>query len=396
MTLAVTLEPAQIKQLIEFRRDLHRHPELSLEEFETTIRIAEFLRHHGVEPLSYPLRTGVLAAIQGRHPGPAIAVRADIDALPIEEQTGLEYASTIPGKMHACGHDFHTASVMAALLQTQALAQSEGSFAGTVLFVFQPAEEAGNGADHIIDSGVFDDYGVSAIIGAHNNPLLETGHIGVRTGGLMGSVDEFRIVVRGVGGHAAIPDRTIDPIVVASGIVSGLQHIVSRRVSPLDSVVVTVGMFHAGTANNVISSEAILEGTVRCLGTHTRAPAEERLRKFVLETARAYGATAEIRYEHVLPGVVNDAAITDVVREAAVRVVGEAKVVEAEPTLGGEDFALYQRKLPGCFFWVGTGREEGERYGWHHPQFVVDEEMISVAGQVFTEAAQTYLRQHHE
>ncbi|QSO55390.1 amidohydrolase [Alicyclobacillus curvatus] len=385
-----------MQELIDFRRDLHRHPELSLQEFETTKRIAAFLRQHGVEPLEYPLRTGVLAAIHGKYPGPAIAVRADIDALPIEEETGLAYASIIPGKMHACGHDFHTASVMAALLQTKALAESETSFAGTVLFVFQPAEEAGNGADDIIDSGVFDDYGVSAIIGAHNNPLLETGSIGVRSGGLMGSVDEFRIVIRGVGGHAAIPDRTIDPIVVASGIVSGLQHIVSRRVSPLDSVVVTVGMFHAGTANNVISSEAVLEGTVRCLGAHTRGPAEERLRKFVEESARAYGATAEITYEHVLPGVVNDAAITDVVQKAARRVVGVENVVEAEPTLGGEDFALYQRKLPGCFFWVGTGRKEGGSYGWHHPQFVVDEDMMSVAGQVFTEAAQTYLREHYE
>ncbi|WP_054971344.1 M20 metallopeptidase family protein [Alicyclobacillus ferrooxydans] len=380
------------KALIEFRRDLHRHPELSLQEFETTRRIATFLQAHGVEPLNYPLKTGVLAAIHGKHPGGAIAVRADIDALPIEEQTGLPYRSTIPGCMHACGHDFHTASVMSALLQTKALAEGETSFAGTVVFVFQPAEEAGNGADSIVDCGVFEDYNVGAIIGAHNNPLLETGYIGVRSGALMASVDEFKIVIRGVGGHAAIPDRTVDPIVVGSNIVGGLQHIVSRTVSPLDSVVVTIGTFHAGTANNIIPSEAVLEGTIRCLGTHTRQAAEDRLRKFVTDSAEAYGAVAEIEFEHVLPGVVNDPHVTDLVREAAREVVGSDRVVEAEPSLGGEDFSLYGRKVPGCFFWVGTGRSDGTSYGWHHPQFDVDDAMIPVAGQVFTQAAQDYLR----
>lgn len=383
-----------VAQLVAFRRALHARPELSLQEVETTNRIRAFLTDHGVEILEYALNTGVIARVQGNRPGPCIAIRADIDALPIVEQTGLPYASQSNGVMHACGHDFHTAAVLGATLLLKQQAESEASFNGTVMIIFQPAEELGCGATQIIDTGVFQDHAVQAILGEHNNPRVPSGQIGVAAGPLMASVDDFRIVVQGVGGHAAIPDRTIDPVLIGAEIATGLQHVVSRAVSPLDSVVVTVGTFHAGTARNVIPNEAVLEGTVRCLQPKWRHLVEQRLRSFAIDTAAAYGGRCNVQYERVLPGVVNDPELAKLVAKAAATVVGEASVVQAEPTMAGEDFALYQELLPGLFFWVGVGDTGGQSPGWHHPAFDVDESMIPVAAQVFTEAALEWLHQY--
>ncbi|CAM3852357.1 M20 metallopeptidase family protein [Alicyclobacillus pomorum] len=388
--MAVTLTSTLTEELTLFRRTLHQHPELSLEEYETTRRIRAFLDKHGIEQLDYPLETGVLAVVRGKQPGPCVAVRADIDALPIHEETGLPYASQVAGKMHACGHDFHTACALGAAVLAKTVADSDASFVGSILFVFQPAEEAGVGANMVYDTGVFQDFQVGAIIGEHNNPHLEFGKIGVKSGPLMGSVDEFRIVIKGVGGHAAIPHLAVDPILVGANIVAGLQHVVSRAVSPLDSVVVTVGQFNAGTARNVIPPHAVLEGTVRCLQPEVQDLVERRFTEFVHDTAKAYGAKAEVEYERQLPVVVNDEAVASVVWDSAVKVVGADNVVVATPTLGGEDFAQYQQHLPGCFFWVGTGK----RYGWHHPSFDVDERMISTTSQLFVEAALEWLRRN--
>jgi len=382
-----SVEKTLREELVEFRRILHQQPELSLEEYETTKKIAAFLDRHGIERLSYPLATGVLAIVRGNQPGPCVAVRADIDALPIVEETNLPFKSETSGKMHACGHDFHTSGVLGAAVLAKQLADSPASFAGQILFVFQPAEEIGNGAQFIVQSGVFDDFKVRSIIGEHNNPLQPTGTIGVKAGPIMASVDEFRVVVKGVGGHAAIPELTVDPILVAANMVAGLQHIVSRNMKPLHAVVVTVGQLHAGTARNIIPMEAVFEGTVRCLQPELRDAVEARFRAFVASTAEAYQASAEVTYERVLPGVDNDAAITEIVREAAIEVVGPNRVLDAVPSLGGEDFALYQQHLPGCFFWVGTGKPDGTSKGWHHPGFDVDESMISVTSEVFLSAA---------
>lgn len=374
-------------KLCNFRRQLHRRPELSLQEYETTAAIATFLDEHGIERLNYPLETGVLAIVKGKHPGSTVAIRADIDALPIHEKTNLPFASEIEGQMHACGHDFHTAGVLGAALLAKDIAESEASFVGQILFVFQPAEEEGKGASLVLQTGVFADYDVKAIIGEHNNPRLAFGNIGVKTGPLMGSVDEFTIVVRGKGGHAAIPNLTVDPIVIAAHVVAGLQHIVSRNVSPLDNAVVTVGKLTAGTARNVIPMEAVLEGTVRALQPENRDLIETRLTAFVKQTAAAFGGEADVIYVRELPAVVNDARLSQIVREAAIDVVGEVRVVEAEATLGGEDFALYQEALPGSFFWVGTGNHEGTSEAWHHPKFDVDERMIPVTSEIFVRAA---------
>lgn len=378
------------QELTAFRRMLHTHPELSLEEFETTRHITEFLTSHGIEVLDYPLATGVLAMVRGRRPGPCIAVRADIDALPIVEETKLAFASQTQGKMHACGHDFHTSAGLGAAVLAKQAAESEESFAGSILFVYQPAEEVGQGAGLIMGTGVFEDFQVAAIVGEHNNPLLELGKIGVKSGSLMGSVDEFRIVVHGVGGHAAIPELTVDPIVIGAQLVSGLQHLVSRVTSPHDQVVVTVGTFQAGTARNIIPPHAVLEGTVRSLQPAAREKVEAHFRTFVEQTVAAYGASVTLEFEHILPSVINDEATADVVRVAAATVVGEENVVEADPTLGGEDFSVYQGRLPGCFFWVGTGKG----YSWHHPSFDVDESMIHKTSEVFVAVALRWLEQH--
>ncbi|WP_407654090.1 M20 metallopeptidase family protein [Alicyclobacillus cycloheptanicus] len=376
--------------LVSFRRKLHEHPELSMEEYETTKAIRAFLEEAHIEVLDYPLETGVLAIVRGKRPGPCVAIRADIDALPIVEETGLPWASKVQGKMHACGHDFHTAAGLGAAVLAKQAADSEASFAGDILFVFQPAEEVGQGAASIIATGVFDDLCVGAIIGEHNNPLLACGKIGVKSGPLMASVDEFRIVVKGVGGHAAIPELTVDPIVIGSHIVSGLQHLVSRVVSPHHNAVVTVGKFQAGTARNIIPMEAVLEGTVRTLQPDVRDVIEQRLSQFVKQTAEAFGGDAEVEFERVLPAVINHEKTADVVLEAAKAVVGEDNVVTAETTMGGEDFSVYQEKLPGCFFWVGTGKP----HGWHHPSFDVDESMMHKTSEIFVAAALRWLALH--
>lgn len=380
--------------LVEFRRTLHQHPELSLHEVETTNRIREFLHLLSVEIVPTNLKTGLCAVVRGNRPGACVAIRADIDALPIAEQTGLPFASVSEGKMHACGHDFHTAAVLGAVIRATQRAASNESFPGEILFVFQPAEEVGQGAKQVLESGVLEQLKVGAIFGEHNQPLLPAGTIGVAQGPLMASVDEFRIVVRGVGGHAALPEQAVDPILTAAHIVAGLQHIVSRTIAPMGAVVVTVGSFHAGTANNIIPPEAILDGTVRCLQPQYRDCVEQRLHSFVEQTARAFGAAAEVTYRRVLPGVVNDEGLTELVRSCAARVVGETSVAYASPSMAGEDFSLYQERIPGCFFWIGTGKPDGSSKAWHHPQFDVDESMLSVTAEVFVESAVEWLCAH--
>lgn len=378
--------------LVLFRRLLHQHPELSLREFETTARIQSTLESNGLEVVPLGLPTGICAIVRGARPGGCIAIRADIDALPIVEQTGLPFASQNNGTMHACGHDFHTAAVLGAALLAKDVASTAESFAGAMLFLFQPAEEIGQGAKSVLDSKILERFQVGAILGQHNQPALLTGHIAVKPGPLMASVDEFSIVIQGVGGHAAIPEQTVDPILVAAHVVTGLQHLVSRTIAPLGAVVVTIGSFHAGTANNIIPGHAILEGTVRCLQPEYQDIAEERLRLFVLHTVEAFGATAQVNYRRVLPGVVNDARLAELVRTSAAAVVGEQRVMEATPSMAGEDFSLYQLTLPGCFFWVGTGKPEGGSQAWHHPEFDVDEAMIPIASQVFVETALQWLK----
>lgn len=362
--------------LTSIRRTLHQHPEVSGEEVWTTQQLRYWLTEAGVTILPLPLETGLVAEVRGAQPGPVVAIRSDIDALPIQEETGLAYASTIPGRMHACGHDFHMATVLGAALILQ---EMRSQLAGTVRFLFQPAEETASGAVKLIAAGALE--GVRAVFGLHNKPDLPAGTVGLKHGPLMAAVDTLLITVTGKGGHAAIPDATIDPIVAGSAIVMALQTAVSRNTSPLDSAVVSVGAFQAGTASNVIPPEAKLLGTLRTFSPAVRQAMRPLLERIVTQVAAGYGASATIAFIEGTPAVNNDAAMTELVRGVA-GALG-MPVVEAQPTMGGEDFAEYQQVVPGCFLWMGTGCPQN----WHHPKFTVDESVIPQGAALFAAAA---------
>lgn len=363
-------------RLIAVRRELHRHPELAMEEYWTTARLREWLTEAGLTLLDLGLPVGVVAEVRGEQPGPLIALRSDIDALPVQEETGLPFASAIPGKMHACGHDFHMSVILGAALILQGMREQ---LQGTVRFLFQPAEENTFGARVVIKAGAME--GVQAVFGLHNKPDVPAGHVGVKAGPLMAATDFMSITVTGKGGHAAIPDATIDPVVAGSAIVMALQTAVSRSISPLDSAVVTVASFQAGSAWNVIPPEAKLSGTVRTFTPATRSRVRELVNRIAADVAAGYGASAEVAWTEGPPAVSNDAAMADLMRQSAAKV--GLPVVEAIPTMGGEDFAEYQQLAPGCFVWLGTGTTEN----WHHPKFMVDESVIHQGAALFAQAA---------
>ncbi|WP_134684121.1 M20 peptidase aminoacylase family protein [Brevibacillus migulae] len=374
-----TQEAAAIEletRLITIRRHLHQYPEVANEEFETTKAIRGWLEEAGIRIVNLSLPTGVVAEVGGKHGGPIIALRADIDALPIHEETGLPYASRIFGNMHACGHDFHTSVILGAAFL---LKQQEDTLPGTVRFLFQPAEEKGTGASLLIDHGALE--GVQAIFGLHNKPDLEVGTIGIKPGALMASVDGFEIIVEGLGTHAAIPHTGIDPIVAASQMVTALQSIVSRNISPLEQAVVSVTTFHGGTTWNVIPHKVVLEGTVRTFHEEVRSFIPKRLQTIIEGVAEAYNARVSLRWFKGPPSVQNDPELTELSIETAKKV--GLQVVVPEPSLAGEDFAFYQEKIPGSFVFIGTsGREE-----WHHPGFTVDERALLISAHYFAELA---------
>ncbi|UOY90438.1 M20 peptidase aminoacylase family protein [Bacillus glycinifermentans] len=364
-------------RLINIRRDLHEHPELSFQEFETTKKIRRWLAEENITIIAVPgLETGVVAEIKGREEGPVIALRADIDALPIQEQTGLPFASIHEGKMHACGHDFHTASIIGTAIL---LNRRKDEFKGTVRFIFQPAEEIAAGARKVIEAGVLD--GVSAIFGMHNKPDLPVGTIGLKEGALMASVDRFEITVKGKGGHAGIPNNSVDPIAAAGQIVSGLQSVVSRNISSLQNAVVSITRIQGGSSWNVIPDQVEMEGTVRTFQKEARSAVPEHMKRVAEGIAAGFGARAEFRWFPYLPSVQNDGRFLTAAAEAASRL--GYQTVRAEQSPGGEDFALYQEKIPGFFVWMGTsGTEE-----WHHPAFTLDEAALKTAARYFAELA---------
>ncbi|EHB62528.1 M20 peptidase aminoacylase family protein [Paenibacillus lactis] len=373
-----------IHRFIEIRRHLHRYPELSNEEFGTTQLIRGWLEEAGIRVAEYPLATGVIAEVGGFQEGPIIALRADIDALPVQEETGLPYASTIPGKMHACGHDFHTAALIGT---AYALKQREQELRGTVRLIFQPAEEKAKGAKQVIDSGALE--GVQAIFGMHNKPDLPVGTIGIKEGPLMAAADGFVVEVAGKGSHAAVPEAGLDPIVTASHIITALQSIVSRNVSPLKSAVISVTKLHSGTAWNVIPDKALLEGTIRTFDDDVRQQVLERFSQVVQGVAAAFGTKAAVRWIEGPPPVHNDRKLAKLGYAAADEAGYEA--VLPVPSPAGEDFAVYQREVPGLFVFMGTaGTQE-----WHHPAFDLDERAISVSIDFFTRLAERALRHYH-
>ncbi|MGS5019765.1 amidohydrolase [Paenibacillus sp. JJ1683] len=376
-----TKEQVLEQKLVEIRRHLHRYPELSNEEVETTAYIRRLLKEQDITILDVPLRTGLVAEIGGQQEGPTVALRADIDALPIQEETGLPYASLHPGKMHACGHDFHTASLLGA---AALLKQREQKLKGTVRLVFQPAEEKAKGAAQVLDSGAL--AGVQAIFGLHNKPDLPVGTVGIKEGPLMAAADGFYIEVEGQSTHAAVPHAGIDPIVVSSHIITALQSIVSRSVNPLDSAVISVTKLHSGNAWNIIPDRAHLDGTIRTFDENVRAQVAERFEQVVKGVADAFGTKATIRWIEGPPPVLNDGKLAVIAVQAA-EAVG-LEVVRPIPSSASEDFGFYQKNVPGVFVFVGTaGRQE-----WHHPAFDLDERALPGTAKLLASLAESALK----
>jgi N-acetylcysteine deacetylase len=370
-------------KLIKIRRHLHQYPELSKEEFETTEYIKKWLRNAEIDIRSTGLPTGVFAEIVGGKPGPTVAIRADIDALPIEEKTGLPYASKMKGVMHACGHDFHTAAAIGAALL---LKETQAELNGTVRFIFQPAEESGGGADKVISDGQLD--GVDAIIGLHNKPDLPVGTIGLKEGPLMAAVDRFVINLRGKGSHGGLPHTGKDPIVASAQVISALQSIVSRTISPLQSAVISVTRIEGGNTWNVIPEQVTLEGTIRTFDSFIREDVIDKVNHLLEHISAAFTQEATVLWYPGPSPVTNDGDITKIVTESAKKI--GLKVVEPEPSMAGEDFASYQLHIPGSFAFFGTSGTED----WHHPAFTVNEDALIKAANYFSESAKNLLVKH--
>lgn len=364
---------------IEIRRHLHRYPELSGEEYETTAYLKAVLEQIGVRIADYGLKTGLVAEIGGGE-GPIVALRADIDALPIEEETGLPFASRHPGRMHACGHDFHAAALIGA---AQTLKLRERGLPGTVRLLFQPAEERAKGAKQLIEAGALQ--GVGAVIGQHNKPDLPVGTIGITSGPIMAASDGFTVTVRGTATHAAVPESGIDPIVTAAQIVTALQTIPSRSIGAQERVVVSVTQIHAGNTWNVIPDTAVLSGTIRTFDETVHARVRERIEEIAAGVAAAYGAEASVRWSGGPPPVVNDAELTRLAEQSAAALGLTALGGVTSPA--SEDFSFYQRQVPGVFLFVGTsGRRE-----WHHPAFELDEAALPDAAALLADLAERTL-----
>jgi amidohydrolase len=354
------------EDLICWRRDFHRHPEIAGMEHRTVSVIRQFLEGLKVSVWSCA-GTGLVGVIEGAAGGKTVALRADMDALPIKEEGEKEYVSENPGACHACGHDGHMAILMGV---ASVLSRRSGAFCGKVVLLFQPAEEKlPGGAQRMIAEGALQ--GVDAIFGLHLWQSFPTGSVACMKGGMMAATDEITITVIGTGGHGALPHVAVDPILAASHIVVNLQSIVSRNLDPLKAAVVTIGKFEGGFAHNVIPSRAVLYGTVRTFDREVQGMIEKRIGEIVENTSRSFGARGVLKYERGYPAVINDEKMSRLVREVAARTLGPENVLHTDPVMGGEDFAFYLQKVPGALLFFGMG--DGTQYPHHHPGFDIDE-----------------------
>jgi len=359
-------------EVTEWRRHLHQNPEILYDVQNTAAFVEARLREFGVDDVVTGIgRTGVVGIIHGREAsGRTIGLRADMDALPLEEATSRPWTSTIPGRMHACGHDGHTSMLLGA---AKHLAETR-NFKGTVALIFQPAEEGGAGAAAMIQDGLMERFGIDEVYGMHNMPGIPVGEFAIRRGGIMAAPDKFTITIKGRGGHAAQPHRTVDPILIGSQIVGNLQAIASRNADPLRSVVVSVTRFEAGTTHNIIPDSAMLGGTVRSLSEDVRELAETRIRQIVEGLALAHGATTEIEYERNCPVTVNHNQETEHAIRAAVDAVGLGKVdIDIDPSMAGEDFAYMLKSRPGAFIFIGNG----DSAPLHNPAYDFSDDAIA-------------------
>lgn len=379
-----------IDEMVAFRRDLHRHPELPWEEFRTTDRIAQELDKIGIayrrtEP------TGIIAEIQGGKPGKRILLRADIDALPVQELSeNIDYKSTIDGKMHACGHDTHASMLLTA---AKALYEIRDQLKGNIRLVFQPAEEVAQGAIGMIKQGVLD--GVDSAFGMHIWSQMPVGKISCVVGSSFASADLLTVRFKGRGGHGSMPHDTVDAVMVASAFVMNVQSIVSREVSPLDPAVVTIGRMDVGTRFNVIAENAVLDGTVRCFNVAVRDKIESAIRRYAYQVAAMYRATAEVEYIYGTLPVINDKESALLAQKVIVESFGEEALYFEAPTTGGEDFSYYTENIPGAFALVGSGNPDKDtQWPHHHGCFNVDEDGMALGAEFYAQYAWAYLNQN--
>jgi amidohydrolase len=386
---------AMREKLIAQRRDLHMHPELSNREERTARVVAERLRALGLTDIKTGVaRHGVTALLVGGKPGPVVAVRADMDALPIQETIDVPYKSQVPGVKHACGHDVHTTVELGV---AEVLAGMKGEIAGTVKFIFQPAEEGSpageeGGAPLMIKEGALESPRPAAIFGLHTNPAVEAGQIGYMSGPAMASSDHLYITIRGKGAHGAQPHAGVDAVVVAAECITALQHIRSRRIDPLEPLVLTIGTIHGGVRNNVIAAEVKMEGTMRTLNEDVRQRAKELVRETLQNVTGAYGATFELNMDENAAVTFNEPSLVAETLPTLRGVVGEGNVLPLKPLMPAEDFAYFQKVVPGFYYFLGVGnRAQGITAGWHTPEFDVDEESLVVGVKVMTNVLLEYL-----
>jgi len=384
----------RVPDMVALRRDLHEHPELAFEEVRTSGIVVQRLRALGLEVQTGVAKTGVVGLLKGGASQPGaktktIAIRADMDALPIFEMNDIDYRSKVDGKMHACGHDGHTTIALAV---ADILSKRRAELNGNVKFIFQPAEETIGGAEPMVKEGAMD--GVDGVIGLHLISDYTVGRVGVRAGTVFASADKFIATVRGKGGHAAMPETAVDPIVISAHIITALQTLISRETSPFSPTVITIGKLQAGTAFNIIPETAELHGTMRAFSHEHREKMIRRITELATGVASAMGATCEISFFDGCLPCTNDATMTELVHKVAVEAVGADNVDEGEEvmTTGSDDMAYFLQAVPGCYFIVGANNaEKGASYPHHHPRFNVDEDAMPIGVEVLTRAALEFL-----
>lgn len=378
-------------EMVEIRRDLHMNPELSFHEVETPKKVAAYLQSLGLEVRTGVGGRGVVGLLRGALPGKTVALRADFDALPIQDEKDVPYKSTVPGVMHACGHDGHTATLLGL---AKVLSGLRDQLQGNVVFIHQFAEElAPGGAIAMIEDGCLD--GVDVIFGTHLWSSQPVGKIGYRVGPTMAASDRFEIELIGRGGHGAAPHETVDPIVMGGQLIVALQQIVSRKVNPTKPAVVTVGAFHAGEAFNVIPDRAKMIGTVRTFNEEVRDQIECEIGELAAFISKSMGGSCEYTFSRGYPALVNHQEETLFLANLAKEIVGEANVFELDPIMGGEDYAYYLQKVPGTFFFTGAGNPSlGAEYPHHHPKFDIDESSLLVAAKTLASATINYMKLH--
>lgn len=374
--------------LVSWRRRLHQIPELGFQETQTSGFIQRLLQQWQVEYQAGIAKTGVVALIRGEQPGPTFGIRADMDALPIQEENEVDYRSCHANTMHACGHDGHTAI---ALGTVHLLQQQRQFLRGTVKVIFQPAEEGPGGAQPMISEGVLQDPDVEAMVGLHLWNTMPLGSLGVTAGPSMAYTDCFSLQITGRGGHGALPHQTVDAVVVGAQVVTALQSIVSRNIDPIQPAVITVGRFRAGDTFNVIAPVAELEGTVRSFDPQVSELLPQRIESIVAGICQAYGASYHLDYQRKYPAVVNDPQIADLVAAVSRQVLGEQALIRPELTLGGEDMSFFLEQVPGCYFFLGSANPAlGLNFPHHHPRFDFDETALGIGVEIFLRCVEHY------